>query len=111
MLENALTYWLMDDPHDQIETAFVPVGASVIVALLSQEAASACGSMTRRAASARIGRPSPRHAAAIAPLRGGGWVARYYHARQPEDLVRYDPALKGQTTLPSLTGLAGATAA
>ena len=24
----------------------------------------------------------------LAPLTGGGWAARYYHARQPADLVR-----------------------
>ncbi len=110
LLESALTYWLMDDPHDQIEAAFVPVGASVIVTFLTQEGGKRVRLYDPQSRQ-RQDWPAfgPGTLLPIAPLGGGGWAARYYHARQPEDLVRYDPALKGQTTLPSLTGLAGAT--
>src|SRR5262249_43681011 len=44
----------------------------------------------------------------LAPLAGGGWAARFYHARQPEDLVRVDPAAAGQPVLASMAGRAGA---
>ena len=96
MLENALTYWLIDDPHDQIDAAFVPGNAGVIVAILTHEG----GKRVRLYDPQRRQRQDwpafgPATLLPIAPLTAGGWAARYYHARQPEDLVRYDPGAEG----------------
>jgi dipeptidyl aminopeptidase/acylaminoacyl peptidase len=109
MLENALTYWLMDDPHDQIEAAFVPVGASVIVALLSQDGGKRVRLYDPQSRQ-RQDWPAfgPGTLLPIAPLGGGGWATRYYHARARRSRALRS-GVEGPTTLPSLTGLAGAT--
>jgi dipeptidyl aminopeptidase/acylaminoacyl peptidase len=110
LLAGALIYWLMDDPHDQIEAAFVPFGASAIVAILTRDGTKR-GRLYEPQSRRRQDWPAlgPGTLLPLAPLAGGGWAARYYHARQPDDLVRYDPAQQDQTRLPSLTGLAART--
>lgn len=110
LMTSALTYWLLDDPHDQIEQAFVPMGATSIVAIMEQDGGKRVR-LYEPQSRKRQDWPviSPGTLLPVAPLASGGWAVRYYHARQPEDLVRYDPAATGQLSLPSLTGLAGAT--
>ena len=111
LLASSLTYWLMDDPHDQIEAAFVPVGVNSIVTILEQDGGKRVR-LYEPQARTRQDWPAiaPGTLIPVAPLASGGWAVRYYHARQPEDLVRFDPTQTGQLSLPSLTGLAGATA-
>jgi dipeptidyl aminopeptidase/acylaminoacyl peptidase len=110
VLASALVYWLMDDPQDQIEAAFVPFGANAVVAILGHEGGKRVRLYDPQTRRRRDWPPiGPGTLLPLAPLAGGGWAGRYYHARQPEDLIRFDPAAKAQRTLPSLTGLAGRT--
>jgi dipeptidyl aminopeptidase/acylaminoacyl peptidase len=112
LMSEALIYWLMDDPLDQIEDAFVPYGAGVIVTILARDGGKRVRLYDPQTHKRRDWPAAgPGTLLPIAPLAGGGWAARFYHARQPDDLVRYDPTAQEQTSLPSLTGLAGATGA
>ncbi|MGH7734832.1 MAG: alpha/beta hydrolase family protein, partial [Gemmatimonadales bacterium] len=104
VLASALIYWFIDDPVDQVEEAFIPSGAGVI-AIVGTLEGRRCGwtfdpqSLKRQQWPAVKGRTI----LPVAPLVGGGWAARLYHARQPDDIVRFQPG--GNQALASLTGL------
>jgi len=104
VLESSLIYWFVDDPQDQIEEVFIPRNAAVIAIVSAVEGRRQTwfydpAKRTRQHWPAVKGRTL----LPIAPLAGGGWAARLYHARQPDDVVRFPPA-DGQA-LVSLTGL------
>jgi len=104
VLASSLIYWFIDDPQDQIEEAFIPANAGVIAIVGATEGRRQAwfydpAKRTRQQWPAVKGRTL----LPIAPLAGGGWAARLYHARQPDDIVRFPPA-EGQA-LASLTGL------
>jgi len=104
VLASSLVYWFIDDPLDQVEEAFIPFGAGVIAIVGAVEGRRQAwffdpAKRTRHAWPAVKGRTL----LPVAPLAGGGWAARLYHARQPDDVVRFQPG-EGQA-LASLTGL------
>jgi dipeptidyl aminopeptidase/acylaminoacyl peptidase len=106
LMSSSLIHWMFDDPHIQIEDAFVPHGTGSMVAIENQDGA-------KRAwlydVAAQKKQPWLKVDGAtllpVAPLSGGGWAARFYHARQPIDLMRVSPDSGKGVTLTSLTGL------
>ena len=78
LLASSLTYWLMDDPHDQIAAAFVPVGVNSIVTILEQDGGKRVR-LYEPQARTRQDWPAigPGTHIPLAPLAGGGWAVRY----------------------------------
>jgi dipeptidyl aminopeptidase/acylaminoacyl peptidase len=102
--EGPSVHWLLDDPQREIEYAFVPPnGGPIVVAEMDRarvratllDAQSGVESLTPAAGGNLI---------PLSPADGGRWTGLYYSARQPVDLVRFDPAENGETPS-SLTGL------
>jgi len=97
--------WLLDDPSRQVEGAFMPDRCGSIVILEVRQArltASLLDPVTRR--ESRL-TPATGSLIPLAPLgrdETGPWLGRWYHAAQPDDLVRFDP---GTGRGASLTGL------
>jgi len=106
VLATSLIFWLLDDPHDQIEDAFIPFGSPAIVLVAANQGRrrSIFYDPQKRTRSAW----QPGQGATVlpvAPLPGGAWAVRSYGARQPDDLLRLQPgAAQGQAPA-SLTGL------
>jgi dipeptidyl aminopeptidase/acylaminoacyl peptidase len=104
-LDDGRLTWLIDDPGRSIEGAFMPDRSPRIVLLEAVEARLRASLLDP---DSRVERPvSAAHGSLLplAPLGAddGPWLARWYHAGQPDDLVRLDPA---GGALSSLTGLA-----
>jgi dipeptidyl aminopeptidase/acylaminoacyl peptidase len=102
--EDGSVRWLLDDPRRNIEYAFVPpVGGPVVVAEMARarvratllDAESGAESLLPEVSGGLI---------PVSPADGGRWTGLYYSARQPVDLVRFDP-LENSDTLATLTGL------
>jgi dipeptidyl aminopeptidase/acylaminoacyl peptidase len=97
--------WLVDDPDRQIEAAFMPEGSQRIV-LVEVAGASLKTSLldppTGREQAVRPAEGSLMPLAPLGPDEAGSWLGRWYHARQPDDLVRCSV---GGGSIASLTGL------
>jgi dipeptidyl aminopeptidase/acylaminoacyl peptidase len=106
LLANSVIHWLFDDPHIQIESAFVPSGTGSMVAIENQEGAKRAWLYDVASHKRQLW---PQIAGAtllpLAPLSDGSWAARFYHARQPGDLMRVAPDTGKGPVLTSLTGL------
>jgi dipeptidyl aminopeptidase/acylaminoacyl peptidase len=106
LMASSLIHWYFDDPHMQIEDAFVPLGTGTLV--VSEHKDGAKRSWLYDVAQ-RKKQPWPQPAGAtllpLGPLNGGGWAARYYHARQPTDLMHVSADGGDGAALTSLTGL------
>jgi dipeptidyl aminopeptidase/acylaminoacyl peptidase len=102
--EDGSVRWLLDDPDRNIEYAFVPpTGGPVVVVEMERARVRA------RHLDAESGAESPLPEVRgslipLSPTDGGRWVGLHYDARQPVDLVRFDPAENAETPS-SITGL------
>ena len=102
--EEGSVRWLIDDPRRNLEYAFVPPSGGPVVVVEMERAR-----VRARLIDAESGAESrlPEVSGSLIPLSpagGGRWVGLRYSARQPVDLVRFDPA-KNIETPASLTGL------
>ena len=106
LMANSLIHWIFDDPHIQIDDAFVPYGTGSMVAIESQDGAKRAWLYDVAAQKKQLWLQVPGATLLpIAPLSGGGWAARFYHARQPADLMRVGADAGKGADLASLTGL------
>jgi dipeptidyl aminopeptidase/acylaminoacyl peptidase len=102
--EDGSVRWLMDDPRRNIEYAFVPpCGGPVVVAEMERARARARLLDAESGVESRLPEV-PGSLIPLSPAGGGRWVGLHYSARQPMDLISFDPA-ENIETLPSLTGL------
>jgi dipeptidyl aminopeptidase/acylaminoacyl peptidase len=102
--EEGSVRWLLDDPRRNIEYAFVPPGGGPVV-VVEMERARVRTTLLDADSGAK--RRLPEVSGSLIPLSpagGGRWVGLHYSARQPVDLVGFDPA-ENIDTLASLTGL------
>jgi len=94
--------WLVDDPARSIEGAWVsPDGTIIIDEIVRGSHAAGCIDP----GSSEI-KPFPRLPGNLLPLgrsADGAWIAIYYAADQPAELVRFDPQASSQDDLVSLT--------
>ena len=103
--EEGSVRWLLDDPRRNIEYAFVPPNDGPVV--VAEVERTRVRTTLLDAHSGTEWRP-PAVAGSLVPLsptRGGHWTGLHYSARQPVDVVRFDPAEKNGEILSSLTGL------
>ncbi len=102
--EDGCVRWLLDDPRRNIEYAFVPpVGGPVVVAEVERARVRATLLDEESGAESLLSEVSGS-LIPLSPADGGWWTGLHYSARQPVDLVLFDPAENGET-LSSLTGL------
>ncbi|HEX3066727.1 MAG TPA: prolyl oligopeptidase family serine peptidase [Dongiaceae bacterium] len=106
LMDSGLIHWFFDDPHMQIDDAFVPGNSGSMIVIESRQGrkyAWLFDVATRRKT------PWPEIAGAtllpLAPLTADSWAARFYHARQPADLMRVTFAGGKVTSATSMTGL------
>jgi dipeptidyl aminopeptidase/acylaminoacyl peptidase len=106
LLAGSLIHWFFDDPQIQVDDAFIPVGTGAMV-VIENQAGTKRGWLYEIASRKRQAWPQTAGATLLplAPLSGGGWAARFYHARQPSDLMRVAPDVGKGSELTSLTGL------
>ncbi|HMO56035.1 MAG TPA: prolyl oligopeptidase family serine peptidase [Roseiflexaceae bacterium] len=86
LADSSLT-WLIDDPARAIESATIPHGSDVAVIVEVQGARPRCSLLTHDGGNQPIGTITGN----LKLLRSVGnneWVALYYNATQPDDLVR-----------------------
>ena len=102
--EEGAVRWPLDEPRREIEYAFVPPnGGPVVVA--EMERARVRAALLDVRSGARVNAPvSGGTLIPLAPADGGRWSGLHYSARQPVDLVCFDPAENSETPS-SLTGL------
>jgi dipeptidyl aminopeptidase/acylaminoacyl peptidase len=96
--------WLMDDPRRNIEYAFVPPGGGPVVVVEMERAR-----VRARLLDAESGAESRLPGVSgnlipLSPADRGRWICLHYSARQPVDLISFDPAQNIETPT-SLTGL------
>ncbi len=112
LMESSLIHWLADDPNNQVEDAFVPWGSGSIAFIESAQGGKHVW-LLDVATRQRVAWPKVEGGTLlpIQPLPGGNaWAARFYHARQPDDLVRVTveggrlTSLASMTNLPKLVG-------
>ena len=102
-LESSTLRWLLDDPHRNIESAYVPHGSQQAV-LIEYEDARVRVSFVDLDTGEEARLPTfPGSLISLAPVNEGEWVGRYYCAQQPEDLVRFSLADPRPESLTSLT--------
>jgi dipeptidyl aminopeptidase/acylaminoacyl peptidase len=99
------TRWLIDDPARNLEAAFVPRGSAEAVAVVVElrEARVRCSLLDLDSGAETALPDMPGN---LTPLRRLGervWVAEYYRASSPTDLVRIDLADPRPAALASLT--------
>jgi len=83
--------WLLDDPARNVEGVHVPYGSRQALILESRNARPH-SSLLDLETGAEMPLPgAPGNLVPLAPAGGEAWVGRYYHACQPEDLVRFAP--------------------
>jgi dipeptidyl aminopeptidase/acylaminoacyl peptidase len=81
--------WLLDDPARNIENAFVPHGSDKVVVIEVQDAGIHASLMDPDTGE-EIHLPSlPGNLTPLAPVGTNEWIAQYYSAQQPVDLVRF----------------------
>jgi dipeptidyl aminopeptidase/acylaminoacyl peptidase len=83
--------WLLDDAARNLEQAFVPFGSDQIVAVEVRRARPRASLIDPETVAET---PLPElqgNLVPLAPTPDGAWVGLYYSARQPNDLVRFDP--------------------
>ena len=106
LMEGGLIHWFFDDPVMQIDDAFVPGNSGSLIVTYSRQGAKHAmlfDVTTRR----RTAWPEVAGATLLpmAPLSADSWVARFYNARQPDDLMRVTLGVGKITAATSLTGL------
>jgi dipeptidyl aminopeptidase/acylaminoacyl peptidase len=98
--------WLLDDPSRNIEAAYVPYGSEQIVVIETRDAGVQASLMDSDTGE-ETGMPQVLgNLMPLAPVGDAGdWVAQYYSARQPVDLVRFSPGDRHPNGFTSLTGV------
>jgi len=85
--------WLLDDPARNVEQAYVPFGSDRIVAIEVRQARPRA-SLLHTDTGEETALPNiAGNLVPLAPTSDGTWVGLYYSARQPNDLVRFDPTI------------------
>ena len=106
-MRDGSTRWLLDDARRDPEYAFVPPnGGPVVVVEVREARVRATLLDVEGGAETSL----PRHSGDFVPLSPTGdrpWIGLLYGARQPADLVRFDP--RGEEKPESITGLWGRT--
>jgi dipeptidyl aminopeptidase/acylaminoacyl peptidase len=94
--------WLVDDPGRSIENAWVsPDGAIVVDEIIQGNHAP-----TWIDPSSSVETAYPRVPGNLVPLgrdAAGNWIATYYSATSPQEIVRFSPSSSGEQNLVSLT--------
>jgi dipeptidyl aminopeptidase/acylaminoacyl peptidase len=95
--------WLIDDPARQIEGAYAPRRSAQVV-VIEQREARVYASLLDVATGVETPLPRvPGNLVPLAPCGDGRWVGQYYSARQPTDLVLFDPRDPQPEAFASLT--------
>jgi dipeptidyl aminopeptidase/acylaminoacyl peptidase len=82
--------WLIDDPGRAIELAFVPQGSDRIVAIETRDARSRALLLDPESGAAQSLDMAEGTLIPLGPTQDGSWIGRFYGARQPDTLVRFD---------------------
>lgn len=85
--------WLVDDPARDLHAVHAPRRAGGALVLLESRTARLRASLVDPDTGAE--RPFPTPPGTLLPLdraADGAWIGRRFHARLPDDLVRFDPA-------------------
>ena len=104
-IETGTVRWLIDDPSRDIEYAYAPRGSSSIVLIETSAARSRATLVDPKSG---LERPMVVPDVTFMPLAAqddGAWIGVAYGARQPRDIVRFDPATPELARLRSLTGV------
>jgi dipeptidyl aminopeptidase/acylaminoacyl peptidase len=88
-LESGALRWLLDDPDRNIEAVYMPHGSEQVVVVEFEKARLLVSLLDLDTGDEMRLPPIPGSLIPLAPVGEGAWVGRYYHAQQPEDLVRF----------------------
>jgi dipeptidyl aminopeptidase/acylaminoacyl peptidase len=102
-LGSADVRWLIDDPDRDIQKAFMPENSLVAVVVENRQG-SVRSSFLELETGTETAQPEVEgNLIPLAPQPDGCWVGFYYSARQPGDIVRFDPDNSQSETFSSLT--------
>ena len=106
ILDGGLIHWFFDDPQMQIEDVLVPGNSGSMILTEGRQGAKYAWLFD---VAQRRRSPWPEVPGAtllpLAPLSANTWAARFYHARQPADLMRVTVGGGKVTAATSMTGL------
>jgi dipeptidyl aminopeptidase/acylaminoacyl peptidase len=85
-----LVRWVLDDPARNARVAFVPHGSEQAVLLDAREARWYPSLLDVESGEEKPLDEVPGTLIPLAPLGGDRWLGKYYHSRQPMDLVLFD---------------------
>ena len=83
--------WLLDDPTRNVEALVAPPTARQTVLLDVQGARSRAVLLDPSGGALTALPPVPGDLIPLAPTADGAWIGQFSNARQPDDLVRFDP--------------------
>jgi dipeptidyl aminopeptidase/acylaminoacyl peptidase len=95
--------WLLDDPARNIEQVYVPFGSERIVVVDVRQARPRTSLLDPESGAETALPDVPGNLVPLAPTPDGAWVGLWYSARQPNDLVRFDPTNSNPDAFASLT--------
>jgi dipeptidyl aminopeptidase/acylaminoacyl peptidase len=95
--------WLLDDPHRNVESVYVPHGSTQAVVVEVTNARSRASLLDVQTGRETALPAVPGELIPLAPAGEGDWVASYCSSQQPDDLVRFSPADPRPETFASLT--------
>jgi dienelactone hydrolase len=95
--------WLIDDPHRNIQKAFVPENSQEVVVVENYEGRVRCSFFHLETGMETTLPVLEGNLSPLAPLPDGAWAGFYYSARQPGDIVRFEYQNPQLETFVSLT--------
>ena len=101
-MEDESVRWLLEDPDRNLEYAFAPPNGGPVVAVEIEDAGIKASLLDPETTAESSFPETTGNLVPLSPVRDGRWLCFYYSARQPPDLVRFDPET-GEYE--SLTGL------
>ena len=102
--EEGAVRWSLEDPRREIEYACVPPNGGPVVVAEAVRARLRAALLDTHSGAEVHTLPAGGTLIPLAPVDGGRWTGLRYSARQPVDLVRFDPVESGEIPS-SLTGL------
>jgi dipeptidyl aminopeptidase/acylaminoacyl peptidase len=83
--------WLIDAPSRDIQRAFVPENCTEMVVVENQQGRVHCSFLGLETGKETMLPSLEGNFIPLAPTPDGAWIGFYYSARQPGDIVRFDP--------------------